>query len=386
MEELDLPLPLAETSPEVREKAGPNGPFDKTGGVKQGYLFSLEDGAGRILEGTLDRLPRHPIEHILPPALGGPVSRELTEQAGPTGATIYEQIASQGFSFPDWLVTDYVLALATKPLVILSGISGTGKTKLAQIIARLVAPDETAQTIVAGPPVPDAGSFVHTIGLSTIKYRGLTLPIASLILFEDLPQKGERVDLTIRLASDKEYVGWIGNVDFTEPSGRTVLRLFWEKSLGTWLSDSAGEGDYLLLTPHVEKNALTILMELHKATRVSRQMPSPRIAFLSVRPDWTDNRSLLGYYNPLTAQYQSTELLALLLRAKPDPDRPHFVILDEMNLAKVEYYFSDFLSAMEAGTEMILHDSQAELFLDEGELTGIPPRLSVPKTCSSVGP
>ena len=60
---------------------------------------------------------------------------------------------------------------------------------------------------------------------------------------------------------------------------------------------------------------------------------------------------MLGYHNPLTGEYVGTDLLRVLLRAHAHPDEPHFVILDEMNLAKVEYYFSDFLSAMESGTE-----------------------------------
>ena len=51
---------------------------------------------------------------------------------------VYSHISDQGYHFPDWLVTDYVLSLATKPLVILSGISGTGKTKMAQLVAEYV--------------------------------------------------------------------------------------------------------------------------------------------------------------------------------------------------------------------------------------------------------
>jgi 5-methylcytosine-specific restriction endonuclease McrBC GTP-binding regulatory subunit McrB len=76
-----------------------------------------------------------------------------------------------------------------------------------------------------------------------------------------------------------------------------------------------------------------------------------RIAFIPVRPDWTDNRGLLGFYNLLDERYHAEPLLKLLLHAKEHPNKPHFVILDEMNLAKVEYYFSDFLSVMESRTE-----------------------------------
>ena len=84
-----------------------------------------------------------------------------------------------------------------------------------------------------------------------------------------------------------------------------------------------------------------------------------------VRPDWVDNRGLLGYYNPLTNDYSPTPVLRLLLRARAERKRaqeeerkpsPFFVVLDEMNLARVEHYFSDFLSAMESGEAIPLHD------------------------------
>jgi 5-methylcytosine-specific restriction endonuclease McrBC GTP-binding regulatory subunit McrB len=75
-----------------------------------------------------------------------------------------------------------------------------------------------------------------------------------------------------------------------------------------------------------------------------------RVAFVSVRPDWMDNKGLLGYYNILDEKYHSTNVLDLLLEAQEHPGKPYFVILDEMNLAKVEHYFSDFLSVLESRT------------------------------------
>ncbi len=147
------------------------------------------------------------------------------EQEGPDGAedistakqSIYEYIKSQGFIFPPTVITDYLISLITKPFVILSGISGTGKTKLAQLAA-----------------------------------------------------------------------------------------------------------DYIT------------------------QEDSSRLAFIPVRPDWADNSSLLGFYNTITERYEVTPLLELLLKARENPKQAYFVILDEMNLAKVEHYFSDFLSVLES--------------------------------------
>lgn len=75
-----------------------------------------------------------------------------------------------------------------------------------------------------------------------------------------------------------------------------------------------------------------------------------RIAFVAVRPDWMDHKGLLGYHNILNGKYHSTKLLDLLLDAAEEKDKPFFIILDEMNLAKVEHYFSDFLSIIESRT------------------------------------
>lgn len=74
---------------------------------------------------------------------------------------------------------------------------------------------------------------------------------------------------------------------------------------------------------------------------------------LPVRPDWNDDRNLIGYYNPLTKQYQTTPFLDFIMKAVQDSENPYFVCLDEMNLARVEYYFSTFLSAMESGSKEI---------------------------------
>jgi hypothetical protein len=79
--------------------------------------------------------------------------------------------------------------------------------------------------------------------------------------------------------------------------------------------------------------------------------------FESVRPDWRDSKNLLGFVNPLLDnKYQSTGLLRFLqhardntLSAEATQVAPHFLILDEMNLAHVEYYFAEFLSVLESG-------------------------------------
>lgn len=72
-----------------------------------------------------------------------------------------------------------------------------------------------------------------------------------------------------------------------------------------------------------------------------------RCTTVAVKPNWTGPEDLLGYYNPIERKYQMTPFLQALLAAGKEPDRLHFILLDEMNLARVEHYFADFLSLLE---------------------------------------
>jgi len=86
---------------------------------------------------------------------------------------------------------------------------------------------------------------------------------------------------------------------------------------------------------------------------------------LPVRPDWTDSTALLGFWNVLAGpegRYVSTRFLDFLREAgRPEnAGRSYFVCLDEMNLARVEHYFADFLSAMESPDRTVpLHGDMA---------------------------
>ncbi|HNS79390.1 MAG TPA: hypothetical protein PKM17_12150, partial [Syntrophorhabdus sp.] len=103
---------------------------------------------------------------------------------------IYDYFESRDFFFPKEIIIRYFLSLKTKPFIILTGISGTGKTKIAQLFADYMCQDDT-------------------------------------------PEEREK-----------------------------------------------------------------------------------RIAFVSVRPDWMDNKGLLGYYNLLDEKYHATPVLKLLLQAR----------------------------------------------------------------------
>jgi MoxR-like ATPase len=87
-----------------------------------------------------------------------------------------------------------------------------------------------------------------------------------------------------------------------------------------------------------------------------------------VAPNWTTNEDLLGYLNPVDGNYHNTEFSVFLREAAREhadavaekrSARPYHLILDEMNLARVEQYFAKFLSAMELRTRS--EDARIEL-------------------------
>ena len=66
----------------------------------------------------------------------------------------------------------------------------------------------------------------------------------------------------------------------------------------------------------------------------------------SVQPSWRDRSDFFGYLNEFTKKFNETDALVEIYGALYD-DRIHTVILDEMNLARVEYYFAEVLSILE---------------------------------------
>lgn len=72
-----------------------------------------------------------------------------------------------------------------------------------------------------------------------------------------------------------------------------------------------------------------------------------RCEIVEVESSWRDKNELLGYYNEFSKNYTPKKFTQALYRAKLNPETLTFIVLDEMNLSRIEYYFSDFLSLME---------------------------------------
>lgn len=104
---------------------------------------------------------------------------------------------------------------------------------------------------------------------------------------------------------------------------------------------------------------------------------NPYLSIIPVRPDWTDGTALFGYYSSFENRYMVTEFLRVVLHAHEEREKPHFIVLDEMNLARVEYYLSDYLSGVESRKEIPLHNRD--------DLDGIPSKISIPPNIYLIG-
>lgn len=100
---------------------------------------------------------------------------------------------------------------------------------------------------------------------------------------------------------------------------------------------------------------------------------------VAVRPDWSDSADLLGHRN-LNGDFVPGAITDFLEQAADDLEHPYFLCLDEMNLARVEYYFSDLLSVMETRN---LQDGH--IVTDPIAVDGYAGRLTFPENLYVIG-
>lgn len=82
------------------------------------------------------------------------------------------------------------------------------------------------------------------------------------------------------------------------------------------------------------------------AEAVGASTANGRYKMVSVRPDWSDSSDLFGHVD-LNGKFIPGAIIDFVKQAEIDSNRPYFLCLDEMNLARVEYYLSDVLSVIE---------------------------------------
>jgi hypothetical protein len=109
----------------------------------------------------------------------------------------------------------------------------------------------------------------------------------------------------------------------------------------------------------------------------------PLLFVCPVRPEWTDPTGLTGYYDVLSNRYVVPTFLEAVLVATAHRASPVFVVLDELNLARVEYYLSDVLSCIETESALQLHSNGVPLEGTTG--TSIRAELPLPSNLFIIG-
>lgn len=300
-----------------------------------------------------------------------------------------------GLYFPGETVANVLLALQVKRFVILTGISGTGKTRIAQAIASRFPLTRSTSVVTE----PDDEATVITVSADAAKRGRIVLPAALGIRMPAVVAQTGSGTINVQWdGRSVEVATYKRHMD--RPSGLVVL---FSGDLASWFSSAFSAGSRLVvgLTGPTDgfPDTITLAVPVGETQRTER---IPNSEIIPVRPDWTDNRGLLGFYNPLTKEYVTTPFLRLLLAADDEHSRatvekrtahPFFVLLDEMNLARVEHYFSDLLSAMESAADasdasggmLHLHDEESLEEVDDEEGPAVPRRLRIPPNLFIVG-
>ena len=369
--------------------------------------------------------------------------------------SFYSYLISNGYYFDKDLVENYLLSLKVKPFEILTGNSGTGKTKLSQLFAKFIGDI----AIPSQPLIDDEGFFTLKVktNFSSWKNNGWTLskeevadivPIdecgAKFDMFVDnIPAKGDIkvlpqlyydseelrchfkelydknpngfVDLKISCDDLKEFI----SKDYIEPNGEILLKQksnqsafekrqwFAHKNIFEYypfdsgyskcnvIVDGIKSTGRIRIAPKItfkKNNVLQKYLRDNEGKEVDVKLIIYKFDFeefisnwicskerkkeyldlmednlkyqiVPVGANWTDNTNIVGYYNVITEEYQSTPAYELIKQAQIDSNSPYFLILDEMNLSHVERYFADFLSSIESGEEIPLYGNDESLTL-----------------------
>ena len=175
-----------------------------------------------------------------------------------------------------------------------------------------------------------------------------------------VPEESElRKDLQNMIAIYKEYVN---PEDITQPvpggekeltTKETIQKIKnYIASEGFSYEDGLIENFYLSLKskPFVilagtSGTGKTRLVKLF-AEAIGATSDNGRYQMVSVRPDWSDSTDLFGHVD-LNGHFIPGAIIDFVKNAEQHRDQPYILCLDEMNLARVEYYLSDFLSVVE---------------------------------------
>ena len=270
-----------------------------------------------------------------------------------------------GLRVPDSLLIRLGAALLAKRFLILTGLSGSGKTKLAHAFAAWLTPDIS----LCDPFFPGA-----KIKSDRVTYIVRTSDRIS-VEFSNNEDDSHETLVALPRALIAEWASYISRNRLVRETPARQIR-----------DGVSGTSNYSAQLHSFETHLKAAAFALLGAEESNQQHPFYRV--VAVGADWTTNENVVGYMDALQDNIYrkpSNGALDVILRAELDPARPYFLILDEMNLSHVERYFADILSAIESGQEIALHSSAESLRSSENDTLLVPPKISLPKNLFVIG-
>lgn len=240
-----------------------------------------------------------------------------------------------GLAFKEQLCLRFITSLVTKQFIILTGLSGSGKTKIAQAFVSWICKRELRDDLET--------RFFRAISSKEFLDNYIVDSSNSKIL--SIVNKNGDSGKIIPLPVDAifEWYGAIKDIDSVDPKT---------------FKDTVGEKSKFQKYIHGFYNDFYKIASLMKKGGPIKSENKCCFKIVPVGADWTNNEHLLGYANALDSKeyvMPDTGVLELMLDANENPTKPFFLVLDEMNLSHVERYFADFLSVMESGENIQLY-------------------------------
>jgi hypothetical protein len=271
-------------------------------------------------------------------------------------ASASERFASAGLVIDDYHVLRLASSLLSKRFLILTGLAGSGKTKLAQGFGRWISPDVEVPDVFAQGAKISSERTTYFVG----KADDFSVE------FWNSENELEATKVVLAREMITEWADYIQKNAITNTTSAREIREAVKAS--SKFSDQLHSFE-----THLKAAAFALL------SNSSAKVSAICYEVVPIGADWTGNENILGYPDGLQSNhYVSKPALDLILHAANHADVPHFLILDEMNLSHVERYFADILSVIESDESMELYSGdmkKPETWRKTAAAKPVPPKL-----------
>ena len=230
------------------------------------------------------------------------------------------------------------VTLLSKRFLIVTGLAGSGKTKLAHAFARWITPTQLLSDVFSpGSAIPSSNVTYHIKKSDQLSVE-----------FWNSADESEAIKVSLPREMITEWANYIEK--------NSIPQSVQARDIREAVKATSSFSDQLhSFETHLKAAAFALLNNRPQGAYGSCY------ALVPVGADWTGNENILGYADGLQAgSYITKPALDLILRAADHVDIPHFLILDEMNLSHVERYFADILSIIESDEGLDLYPGDME--------------------------